>query len=133
MKTIIAGGRKFKDRKLILNIISEIIVTKNLTITEIVSGGAAGIDSFGEQWANIRGIPVKLFPAKWNDLSLTPCVVKNGMYGPYNALAGHNRNAEMAAYADCLILIWDGTSTGSANMKKLATEKGIVIYERVIK
>jgi len=133
MKTIIAGGRKFKDRKLILNIISDIVVTKNLTVTEVVSGGATGIDSFGKEWADIRGIPVKLFPAQWKDLSLTPCVVKTGMYSPYNALAGHNRNAEMAAYGDCLILIWDGASTGSANMKKLAMEKEMVIYEKIIK
>ena len=132
MKLIIAGGRKFKDRKLILNVVSEIIVTNSLTITEIVSGGASGIDSFGEEWANMRGIPVKLFPAKWKNLSLEPCAVKSGQYGPYNALAGHNRNKEMAAYGEGLLLIWDGKSSGSANMKKLAQEYGLPIYEKII-
>jgi hypothetical protein len=42
-----------------------------------------------------------MFPAKWDK---------------YGKAAGPLRNREMAAYADALILVWDGKSRGSANM-----------------
>ena len=86
MKYIIAGSRSLKDRELILRTITDIVKNNSLSITQIVSGGANGIDHFGEEWATIHHYPIKLFPAKWKDLTLRPCSVKNGMYGPYNAL-----------------------------------------------
>ncbi len=88
-------------------------------ITEVVSGGARGIDIAGETWAAASNppVPIKQFIPDWN-------------IGKH---AGLIRNREMAEYADALILIWSGTSRGSANMKKEAEKKGIKIYEYVIK
>jgi len=72
-----------------------------LGITEVVSGNARGADKLGEQWARRHGVPIKLMPANWADK------------GPKAALI---RNAEMAEYADALIAIWDGKSTGTLHM-----------------
>jgi hypothetical protein len=35
----------------------------------------------------------------------------------------------MADYGDALVLIWDGSSPGSASMKRLAQRRGLPIYE----
>lgn len=121
-KLIVAGGRKFKDYHLLKRKLDAILQKKSQThIIEIVSGEADGADSLGEAYARINGYKVIPFPAKWEDLTLEPCKIvtrKNGTQ--YNALAGHNRNLEMAEYADALVLFWDGKSTGSKNMKDLA-------------
>ena len=43
--------------------------------------------------------------------------------------AGHVRNKKMAEYGDALLLIWDGKSKGSANMKKEMQKLNKPIYE----
>lgn len=92
MKLIIAGSRDVYDVALVAKVVEEsgIDVSK---VTEVVSGHANGIDKAGEEWAKVRGIPVKTFPAKWRQ---------------YGNAAGPIRNAEMAEYADYLIAITTG-------------------------
>lgn len=113
MKTIIAGSRSIKD-------ISEVYLAVDKIdwlITEVVSGRAPGVDRLGEQWANDIGVPVKLFPANW---------------AKFGRGAGHIRNAEMAMYADALLALWDGISSGTGNMIDLARAKGLKIYVEII-
>jgi len=71
-------------------------------VTEIVSGGARGIDASGEDFAKRYELKLTTFPAEWYK---------------YGKSAGPKRNFQMAKYADALLLIWDGQSRGSANMK----------------
>lgn len=73
-----------------------------LTATQIVSGGAAGADNLGELLAKQRGIPTRIFRADWS----------KGLH------MGHVRNGEMAAYSDCGLGIWDGRSSGTADMMR---------------
>jgi hypothetical protein len=133
MRIIIAGGRDFYNFELldsevsttIQNLKTESFNTSKDSI-EIVSGEAKGADKLGEQFANKYNLQVKSFPAKWNDLDTTPCRIATNAYGKYNALAGHNRNEEMAKYASqddeigVLIAFWNGKSTGTKNMIKLS-------------
>ncbi len=100
MKTIIAGGRDFKDYNLLKKQVDYYREHKG-TITEVVSGGAAGADSLGEMYAIENNIPIKVFNADWN---------KHGR------AAGPMRNKQMADYADVLIAVWDGQSKGTKNM-----------------
>lgn len=81
------------------------IKASKFAITEVVSGGAKGVDSLGEVWAHSMGVPVKVFPADWD---------KHGKK------AGFVRNAEMAEYADALIAVWDGQSRGTYDMIRKA-------------
>jgi hypothetical protein len=101
MKVIVAGSRYFKDFK---RLIDELLkIQKDVTIDEIVSGGCHGADKYGECWADLFDIPVKIFKADWKK---------------YGKAAGPIRNKEMAEYGDMLVLFWDGKSKGSANMLK---------------
>lgn len=82
--------------------------------TEIVSGCASGADSAGELYADAYAIPLTLFPANWS---------------AYGKSAGPRRNGEMAAYADALLIIWDGKSPGSLNMVQRMRGLGKPVYE----
>ena len=103
MKVIIAGGRDYNFGQNDINLL-DYIATK-WSITEVVSGGATGADTGGEMWAKSAGLPVKKFPANWKK---------------YGKIAGPLRNAEMAAYADAVILFPGGK--GTANMFENAKE-----------
>lgn len=86
--------------------------------TEIVSGGARGIDKTGEDYARNWHVPLKIFHADWDR---------------HGKAAGPARNKEMAEYADILLLIWDGESRGSANMKETMIKLGKPVYEIILR
>lgn len=124
MKVIIAGGRDFKRTKkdcdLLLNL------HKKYNFTEVVSGEAPGADKFGESFAKFINIPIKPFPALWNDLTKEPCKIKKNRYGyEYNALAGFNRNEQMASYAEAVILFPGGS--GTEDMWERSVKHGLKI------
>jgi len=103
MKLIIAGSRHLTDIDSAgINTLIEYCEIEN--VTEIVSGAAKGIDSVGEQYAKDYNIKLTTFPAQWDR---------------FGKAAGYIRNKEMAEYADELLLIWDGKSRGSSNMKEV--------------
>lgn len=109
MKCIIAGSRTILDYQ----VVKKAIVDSGWDITEVVSGKAPGVDTLGELWAKNNGIPVKPFPANWE---------------AYYTQAGPIRNRQMAEYADALILVWDGNSSGSRDMLKKAKTQKLKIY-----
>lgn len=118
MKTnriIIAGSRTApeEDKDISLKV-TAIINQLGFENVEIVSGGAKGADKFAENYAKEMLLPFKLFKAEWDK---------------YGKSAGMIRNKQMAEYATHLILIWDGKSKGSANMKKEAEKQGLKIRE----
>jgi predicted Rossmann fold nucleotide-binding protein DprA/Smf involved in DNA uptake len=61
MRTIIAGSREITDYALI----ERGMIDVPFNVTEVVSGGARGVDTLGERWARENGIPIKIFPADW--------------------------------------------------------------------
>lgn len=127
MKVIIAGSRDIQDYSLIDKATHE----SGFSISEVVSGEANGVDKLGESWAGNNSIPVKPFPAKWQDFS-EPCHIKMNSYGrKYNALAGHRRNKEMADYADALICIHNN-SRGSRDMIDIMRKLGKPVYELIV-
>lgn len=109
MKVIIAGSRNITDCRLV----SVAVRQAGFLITEIISGGARGIDTFGEEYANEMSIPVKRFIPDW---------------AKYGKSAGILRNVEMAEYAEALIAIWDRKSRGTKHMIETATKKGLKIF-----
>jgi len=130
MKMIIAGSRTFTNYAIAKEAIESVIRENNLTITEVVSGMARGADMLGVQWAKEVGLPFTPFYADWIDFS-EPCVVKRRKDGTmYNALAGFKRNRQMALYADILLALWDGISTGTKNMVEQAHANGLLVFER---
>jgi hypothetical protein len=116
MKLIIAGSRTLDW--ITPGHISEYVQALDIPeITTIVSGTARGIDKVGELFAELVGLECARFPANW-DL--------------YGKKAGHLRNFEMAQYADALLIVWDGESRGSKNMKDTMIAMNKDVYEVVL-
>jgi hypothetical protein len=114
MKVIIAGSRDITDYNLILKAVKE----ARFVITEVVCGGARGVDRLGKEFAEKNHISIKFFIPDWD--------------GKGKA-AGHIRNREMVDYADALIAIWDGKSAGTKGMIDYATKKGLKVYVMIYK
>lgn len=123
MKCVIAGSRENNN----IELVREAIKQSCFKITEVVSGGATGIDKCGEKWAKENDIPVTVFKADWKNLKAKGAVVKKGKFGEYNAKAGTDRNKEMAKYADALIAIKENTP-GTADMIKQAQNANLKVY-----
>lgn len=108
VKTIIAGSRGIAEYRHVAFACQE----SGFDITEVVSGGARGVDRLGEQWARAVHLPCTVFPADWDR---------------HGKAAGFIRNEEMARYADALIAIWDGKSRGTADMIARAKAHGLPV------
>jgi hypothetical protein len=113
MRVVVAGSREnVSASKVAMELTA---LRRTLPITEVVSGAAPGVDSFGEQWVRVSKVPVQLFPAKWKRPD-----------GTVDKGAGFKRNAQMADYAEALIAFWDGKSRGTKHMIELAASKGLL-------
>lgn len=115
MKVIIAGSRSIL--RIGYSEFNEIISVCPYEITEVVCGGAKGIDKIGEQWAQRKGIPIIYFLPDWNK---------------HKKAAGFVRNKQMVDYADVLIAIWNGKSPGTAHTIKEAKKKGLKTFVKII-
>ena len=119
MKLIIAGGRSLGNR-LESEFIEDLVMEFDIGHPdEVISGGCSGIDFLRENYC-ISNANAKLtkFPTDWDK---------------YGKAAGPIRNREMAKYGDALLLIWDGKSRGSANMKLEMEKLGKPIYEVILR
>lgn len=109
MRVIIAGSRSINDMKKVYNAID----ASGFYLSEIVSGGARGVDTLAIVLADDKKIPCKVFPAEWKR---------------YGKSAGYKRNLVMGDYANALIAIWDGESKGTKHMIDIAKKKGLEVY-----
>jgi hypothetical protein len=118
MKLIIAGSRGI-DARIAFYYTYKWQAKNHLEVTELISGTASGPDRVPLLMKGLgSNVPVKEFPADWNK---------------YGKRAGMLRNLEMAKYADALLLIWDGESRGSANMKLEMERLGKPVHEIIVK
>ena len=98
MKVIIAGSREIVDLD-----IDAVVKMSGYEVAEVVCGMCRGVDMLGRAWAKSKGIPVKEFPADWDQ---------------FGRAAGPIRNGQMASYADALIAVMIPESRGTLNMIK---------------
>ena len=120
MKVIIAGSRNLEvnfENLLVLHDIIKTVRDIHGEVSLVVSGGARGADTLGEVYASLNKIEYVQYKPDW------------GLYGK---AAGPLRNAQMAKFADILILLWDGKSKGSSSMKSLASRNNLFIYEKIV-
>lgn len=117
MKLIIAGSRTIRvDVDFIKCSLIHFGILDD--VNDIISGGAQGVDWAAEEFSiEFLEKDAKVMQADWST-------------GPQ---AGHNRNKMMAEIGDALLLIWDGESSGSANMKLNMLRLKKPIYEILIK
>ncbi len=86
-----------------------VIGSRNLTVedlgkylpegtTEIVSGGAKGVDTCARKYACENELKLTEFPPE---------------YSRYGRVAPLRRNLQIIDYADCVLAFWDGQSRGT--------------------
>lgn len=61
MKLIVCGGRDFAKRDFVFDRLTRIHSLWN--VTEVLQGGATGVDALAKEWAEQRGIPCTTVPA----------------------------------------------------------------------
>jgi YspA, cpYpsA-related SLOG family len=96
----------------------------------LICGCAPGVDRAGYAWARSHNIPVEYFPgwASQRDWALAERMDKEVVHALpriSNIGAGNVRNGEMARVATRGVLIWDGLSRGTRNMRDICIRKGI--------
>jgi hypothetical protein len=109
MKLIIAGGRNQHLSLVDRQHIRRFVAHRN--VSEIVTGGANGVDYEAGQLAKELGIPVVVFQAEWS----------------LGKFAGPKRNRDMAQYADAVMLFPGGS--GTASMAVEAYEADIEVID----
>lgn len=129
MKVIIAGGRDFNDFEFVCEKLNMLPMQM---FTEIVCGKADGADALGEKWAKKWGIPVKEFPAPWDDIKDKPYYQLGTRHDgkQYWKAAGPYRNGQMRNYADVLVAFWNGKSKGTRDMinQMLEAKKEVHVF-----
>ena len=93
MKIAVVGSRSLHNYQLVKLILNQ------YTFTQIISGGAKGIDTLAEQYSDELGLikPLLILP-DWRR---------------YKRGAGVVRNREIVDTADFVVAIWDGKSKGT--------------------
>lgn len=140
----IAGSRSFygqRGRDHVRRAVSEALKEWGLTvddITEGVSGMARGADKIGYERFKHHGIPVKEFPAAWDDIDAPGAKVKTdpNTGHTFNSLAGLWRNTDMAKYlaqneGRCVIVYDKRKTHGSQHMFRECQKMNVATYEYI--
>ena len=81
-------------------------------VTEMISGGARGVDTFAAAYANQHGIPLTIFLPD---------------YRRYGRGAPLRRNLLIIERADLVLAFWDGKSTGTKFVIECCNQRKIPI------
>lgn len=109
MKLAIIGSRTFTDYSLVKE---KVLKIGKENISLIISGGARGADSFGEQVAKELGIETLIFPAEWKK---------------YGRRAGFIRNQYIIDNCDRVLAFWDGESHGTKHSIGIAEQQNKLV------
>ena len=109
MKVAIAGSRNATS----YHLISDAVDDSGFEITEVITGDSQGIDTLAQDWADEHDIDVRIFVAD---------------HKKWGADAMIKRNRQMLAYADALIVIWDGEHRNTKYLIDAAKKKKIKMF-----
>ncbi len=104
MKLLIVGSRSITDFDLSPYIPSE--------VDTVISGGAGGIDSLAENYADTHRLSKYILRPK---------------YELYGRAAPLKRNEQMVDIADAVLIVWDGCSKGTQYTIKYAKKRNKLI------
>lgn len=106
MKLAVVGSRSINDYVWIESVLESLM--KEEDVTELVSGGAAGVDSLARRFAEEHSLGFTEILPDWQR---------------YGKIAGFIRNKLIVDYCDLLLAFWNGKSSGTANSIKLAEKQ----------
>lgn len=110
MRVIVAGPRSFTDYE----VVADAIESAPFTPTHIITGGANGVDTLAERWADENSVSKNTFKPDYDS--------HPGQVAPLK------RNEKMAKEGEALIAVWNGESSGTQNMIEQAEKAGLEIY-----
>ena len=112
MRVAIVGSRSFENRDVGEKAYALICENIPANTTEIVSGGANGIDKLAEIYAAQNHLPTKIFLPD---------------YATYGKRAPIVRNDQIVAYAQYVLAFWDGSSHGTAYTVASCIKEGVPV------
>lgn len=122
-KVGVVGSTHYTDKKRVYFELDELRRIAPL-IDTVVSGGAAGADRFGKDYAQDKKLKYIEHAAQWDDMS-EPCFKKVNRRGAvYNALAGFKRNTKIVEDADVFLVFWDTRSPGTKDTYEKIKKSG---------
>ncbi len=112
MKIIVAGSRIITS----YSTVEAILDPFKEKFSELVSGGARGIDRLAETWGVKNAVPIKQFLPDYDRFGIS---------------APHKRNEMMAKYGEMLVAIYPkgNLTAGTRSMIKYATAEGIEVRQ----
>ena len=118
MRVLIYGGRDFTPTPEAWRWLDEVIFGYELADWErdeitVISGGARGADSFGEEAAKAWGTQIEVYPADW---------------GTHGKRAGFLRNQQMLDSGVDVAVQFPG-GRGTADMRRRLDKAGVKVYE----
>lgn len=109
MKVLLCGSRTIDDPA----VVSRAVEQSGIRPTQIISGGARGVDRLAGEYAAAKGIEFIEYLAEW---------------GKYGKRAGFLRNYVMVGATDAVIAVWDGTSSGTQHSIEYARSCGKQVF-----
>lgn len=109
MKVLVCGSRTINEPA----VVSRAIEQSGMHPTQIISGGARGVDRLAGEYAASQGIEFVEYLADWDR---------------YGKRAGLMRNYVMVGEADAVIAVWDGKSSGTKHSIELARSCGKPVF-----
>lgn len=112
MRVAVVGSRSIEYDKLQKEAYALLCRHIPANCTEIVSGGAMGIDRLAEIYARENHLPIKIFLPD---------------YEKYGKRAPIVRNNEIVRYSQYVLAIWDGESHGTAYTVTTCIKDGVPV------
>lgn len=113
MRLLVCGGRKYRDRQRMFQILDQ-INNDGVHVSVVIEGEADGADLLSALWASARGIAIEPYPADW---------VQHGLS------AGPRRNRQMLIEGKPDLVVAFPGGSGTADMVAQARKAGVRVKE----
>lgn len=113
---VVCGSRSITEKEIVKEGIREAIKKFNEreeTISQVLTGGADGVDSVAKEWVSDKDIQYEEIEPKWEK------------YGGKRAPI--ERNKKLIEKADYIVAVWDGKSSGTKFMIDNAGETPLYV------
>lgn len=112
-RILVCGGRDYDDRSGLYIALDEF--RRRRPVAAVITGGARGADSMADDWAAMRGIPIRQrYHADWRQ---------------HGRSAGPIRNRKMLAESKPTVVIAFPGGRGTADMVAIARKAGVEVIE----